>query len=318
MPLRLFRRQYEQLSQFERGRIIGMMEALWSARRVVHQLGRFNCVVRRRYLHTQRPGSGRPRQTNCREDRHIAQVAPSLGAAVSSRTIRRRLAEGHLRSQRPLRVLPLTPTHQCLRLECCRARENWTAAEWNQVVFSDESRFNLSSDDNRVRVGSPRGKRLNPSFALQRHTAPTGGVLVWGVIAYNTRSPLVLIRDTMTAQRYVHDILQPHVLPLMQWLSEAIFQQDNARPHMARVSHDCLFPVTIHTWHARSPDLSPIEDFWDHLGRQVGHPMSLNELEAWLLQIWNEMSQDILQNLYASMADSITSCIRARGSSTGH
>ncbi|GFX46397.1 uncharacterized protein TNCV_238591 [Trichonephila clavipes] len=31
-PLRRFRRQYEQLSQFERGRIIGMMEAGWPAR----------------------------------------------------------------------------------------------------------------------------------------------------------------------------------------------------------------------------------------------------------------------------------------------
>ncbi|GFX45577.1 transposable element Tcb2 transposase [Trichonephila clavipes] len=47
------------------------------------------------------------------------------------------------------------------------------AAEWNQVVFSDGSRFNLSSDDNHVRVGSPRGERLNLAFALQRHTAPT-------------------------------------------------------------------------------------------------------------------------------------------------
>ncbi|GFY34251.1 uncharacterized protein TNCV_2505541 [Trichonephila clavipes] len=48
----------------------------------------------------------------------------------------------------------------------------------------------------------------------------------------------------MTAQRYVHDILQPHMLPLMQRLQEAIFQQDNARPHTARVSQDCLRTVT--------------------------------------------------------------------------
>ncbi|GFS79569.1 uncharacterized protein TNCV_2370651 [Trichonephila clavipes] len=40
--------------------------------------------------------------------------------------------------------------------------------------------------------------------------------MVWGVIAYNTRSPLVLIRGPLTAQWYVHDILQPHVLSLMQ------------------------------------------------------------------------------------------------------
>ncbi|GFY22070.1 transposable element Tcb2 transposase [Trichonephila clavipes] len=45
----------------------------------------------------------------------------------------------------------------------------------NQVVFSDKSRFNLSSDDNGVRVWRPRGERLNPTFALQRHTALTAG-----------------------------------------------------------------------------------------------------------------------------------------------
>ncbi|PRD19924.1 UNVERIFIED_CONTAM: Transposable element Tcb2 transposase [Trichonephila clavipes] len=175
MPLRHFRRQYEQLSQFGRGRIIGMMEAGWSARRAARQLGRSDCVVRRCWdqwiremSFTRRPGSGRSRQTSRREDRNIvrsarvqptassatiqAQVAPSLGAPVSSRTMRKRLAEGHLGSWCPLRVLPLTPTHRRLRLEWCRARGNWTAAEWNQVVFSDESRFHLSSDDNRIRI----------------------------------------------------------------------------------------------------------------------------------------------------------------------
>ncbi|GFU63304.1 transposable element Tcb2 transposase [Trichonephila clavipes] len=155
---------------------------------------------------TRRPGSGRPRQTSRREDLHIVKnahvqptassgvihshVAPSLGAPVSSRTMRRR----------PLRVLPVTPTHQRLRLEWCHTRGNWTAAEWNQVVVSDESKFNLSSDDNRVRVWRPRGERLNPAFALQQHIASTAGVMVWGAIAYSTRSPLALIRGTMTAQ----------------------------------------------------------------------------------------------------------------------
>ncbi|GFU75635.1 transposable element Tcb1 transposase [Trichonephila clavipes] len=122
----------------------------------------------------------------------------------------------------------------------------------------------------------------------------------------------------MTAQWYVHDILQPHVLPLMQRLPGAIFQQDNGRPHTARVSQDCLHTVTTLHWSARSPDLSPIEHIWDHLGWRVGHPTSLNELEARLQHIWNEMSQDIIQNLYASIPDRIASCIRARRGSTGY
>ncbi|GFW43222.1 transposable element Tcb2 transposase [Trichonephila clavipes] len=162
---------------------------------------------------------------------------------------------------------------QTTRREVHRYERNWTAAEWNQVVFSDESRLNLIRDDNRVRVWRLRGGRLNPVFALQRHIAPTAGVM----------GPFF----------------------------------NNARPHTARVSQDCLRTVTTLHWPARSPDLSPIEHIWAHLGWRVGHPTSLNELEARLQQIWKEMSQDIIQSLYASMPDRIASCIRARGGATG-
>ncbi|PRD17692.1 UNVERIFIED_CONTAM: hypothetical protein NCL1_63598 [Trichonephila clavipes] len=62
--------------------------------------------------------------------------------------------------------------------------------------------------------------------------------------------------------------------------------------------------------------LSPIECIRDHLGRRVGHPTSLNELEARLQQIWNQLSQDIIYNLYASMPDRIASCFCATGGST--
>ncbi|GFT67501.1 transposable element Tcb1 transposase [Trichonephila clavipes] len=68
--------------------------------------------------------------------------------------------------------------------------------------------------------------------------------------------------------------------------------------------HKTVFHTVITLlWPARSPDLSPIEHIWNHLGRQVGHPTSWKELEARLQQILNEMSQDIIQNLYASMPD---------------
>ncbi|GFY19313.1 transposable element Tcb1 transposase [Trichonephila clavipes] len=58
----------------------------------------------------------------------------------------------------------------------------------------------------------------------------------------------------MTAQRYVHDILQPHVLPLMQRLPGAIFQQYSAShgkgvtrlsPHSYYLSLVCTLPRFI-------------------------------------------------------------------------
>ncbi|GFY06548.1 transposable element Tcb2 transposase [Trichonephila clavipes] len=133
------------------------------------------------------------RTANCFIDSHSDSGNTFSGAPVSSRAIRRRLAEVHLGSWCPLRV---APTHRRLHLEWCHARGNWTAVEWNHVIFSDESRFNLRSDDNRVRVWRSRGDHLNPAFALRRHTASPARVMVWGAIAYNTWSPLVLIRGT--------------------------------------------------------------------------------------------------------------------------
>ncbi|GFU80090.1 transposable element Tcb2 transposase [Trichonephila clavipes] len=66
----------------------------------------------------------------------------------------------------------------------------------------------------------------------------------------------------------------------MQWLTEAIFLQDNARPHMAKGLQEYLRTVTTFPWPALTPDLSSIEHIEDHLGQRVGHPTSLNELEG--------------------------------------
>ncbi|GFX08827.1 transposable element Tcb1 transposase [Trichonephila clavipes] len=113
----------------------------------------------------------------------------------------------------------------------------------------------------------------------------------------------------MTAQRCVHNILQPYVLPLMQRLPGAIFNK-TIFGFTRQGCHKTL------PWPARFPDVSPIEPIWDYLGRRVGHPTSLNELEARLQQIGNEMSQDIIQNLYGLLPNRIASCIRARRGST--
>ncbi|GFY03000.1 transposable element Tcb1 transposase [Trichonephila clavipes] len=94
--------------------------------------------------------------------------------------------------------------------------------------------------------------------------------------------------------------------------------RSNYSTRQCSVSQDCFGTVNTLLWSARSPDLSKIEHIWVYLGRRVGHLTSVNELVARLQQIWNEMSQDIIQNLYASMPGRIASCIRARRGSTGH
>ncbi|UYV66469.1 hypothetical protein LAZ67_4001791 [Cordylochernes scorpioides] len=204
----------------------------------------------------------------------------SLGILRRLRTISRRLVANGLHSCRPLRRLPLTPPNRRQRLEWCRARSTWMT-EWHRVVFSDESRFCLSSDSRRVRVWRRRGERSNPAAIVERPTVRQRGIMVWGAFAYDSRSPLLRIQGTMTAQRYVDDVLRPVTLPYLQGVPNALYQ-DNARPHTARISQQALQDVQMLPWPPYSPELSPIEHVWDIIGRRLhALPQPRSEDELW-------------------------------------
>ncbi|UYV74518.1 VPS53, partial [Cordylochernes scorpioides] len=218
-------------------------------------------------------GSGRPRATTEQDDRAIVRMAVTAPESTLSTiqrvtgtqmTINRRLRERNLRARRPLRCLPLTPVHRQVRLQWCRERSTWNCADWGRIVFSDESRFLLCPDDRRKRVWIRPGQRVDPGLTVEHHTGPQQGVMVWGAISFDSRTPLVVIPGTLTAQRYVDDILRPVLLPFLSHHPGLTFQQDNARPHTARVTMDCLQSCRTLLWPARSPDLSPIEHIWDN------------------------------------------------------
>ncbi|GFX64465.1 transposable element Tc1 transposase [Trichonephila clavipes] len=292
------RRHFPQLSEFERGLIIGMKTAGWLTRRVAGQVYRSECAVRncweqwtREGTHARKIGSGMTRKITRREDRRIvlqalvdltvtrSMIRADLGVAIVPQTISRHLAEANLKSKCPFRALPLTPEHHQLRLQWCQARSMWNVIDWQKFVFRDESRFVLGTDDNRVRVWRHPGERYNSPHTVLRHTARTVGVMVWGAIAYDSRSTLIVMRGTLTGQRYVDDILRLHVKPFLNGLPGAIFQQDNARPHTARVAQDFLRHFQTLPWPARSPDLSPVDYVCDQLKRQMPSCHSVHDLE---------------------------------------
>ncbi|CAH1988070.1 unnamed protein product [Acanthoscelides obtectus] len=196
----------------------------------------------------------------------------------------------------------------------CRQRSLWEQ-EWNSIVFSDESRFCLGMHDSRARVRRRRGERRNPQFFVERHVHHTVGVMVWGAIAYGSKSPLIFIRGNMNAQRYILEVLEPHLLPYLDTLTDPTFQQDNARPHVARVTIDFFQhnDVTLLPWPPRSPDLSPIEHVWDMMGRRL---LNLQPLREELVVAWNEIPQEDIDQLIRSMPRCVGECVAHQGAST--
>ncbi|GFT07646.1 transposable element Tcb2 transposase [Trichonephila clavipes] len=88
-------------------------------------------------------------------------IRADVGVAIVPQTISRHLAEANLKSKHHFRALPLTPEHRQLHLQWCQARSMWNVTDWQKVVFSDESRFVLGTDDNRVRMWRHPDERYN-------------------------------------------------------------------------------------------------------------------------------------------------------------
>ncbi|GFV22654.1 transposable element Tcb2 transposase [Trichonephila clavipes] len=137
--------------------------------------------------------------------------------------------------------------------------------------------------------------------------------MVWEVIAYDSRSTLIVMRGTLTDQRYVDDILRPHVGPFLNGLPGAIFQQDNARPHTARVAQDFLRHFQTLSWPARSPDLSSVDQVWDQLKRQMPPCHSVYDLELAVQDLWAHQPRDNIRCLMNSMPDRVAACIADGG-----
>ncbi|GFU08092.1 transposable element Tcb1 transposase [Trichonephila clavipes] len=161
--------------------------------------------------------------------RTVAQLIESVTPrSVSARTIRRRLQQSGLSARHPLFGLPLTQNHRRLRRQWCDERRMWVS-EWNEGVFTDESRICLQHHDVQILVWRHRGERMLNSYVMHRHTGPASGIMVWGGNGYHCRIPLVRSQLVLlNSQRYIFEVLEPVVLPYLQGVATAIFQQDNA------------------------------------------------------------------------------------------
>ncbi|UYV62946.1 SPR [Cordylochernes scorpioides] len=184
MARRKQRSSFDQVSEFDRGKIVAYRDCGLSFREIGGRVGRNQTTVMRicnRWMQEgttdRRVRSHPPQCTTLRADRQIVHmvvtdrsvtsrtVAQHIQSvthhSLSARTIRRRLQLSGLSARPSLLRLPVTQNHRRLRRQWCDERRMWTA-EWNEIVFTDESRFCLQHHDDRRLPWPARSPDLSP------------------------------------------------------------------------------------------------------------------------------------------------------------
>ncbi|GFY15838.1 uncharacterized protein TNCV_1284831 [Trichonephila clavipes] len=88
---------------------------------------------------------------------------------------------------------------------------------------------------------------LQPNCRLPRYIGSTPRVMVWGAISYiyDSRSTLVVIPNTLTANLCVTLVIRPVVLPNIISIQGGLFQQENAHAHVTVVTQRSIQSVDM-------------------------------------------------------------------------
>lgn len=190
-----------------------------------------------------------------------------------------------------------------LTTEQKRTRLQWVANHWktdfSRWIFSDEAFFELSdcSAPRRARVIRSPAEKYCSACVLKHVSKDRRGVMIWGCIAHDGLSTFCMLDGAITGTVYTR-VLEEHLLGLLDELPLAVrdsytFQQDNARVHtgLEAQAFFVLSDVQPTDWPPYSPDLSPIENIWRLLKRNVRkrRPTTIQELRIAIADCWREV-----------------------------
>ncbi|KAF0705077.1 hypothetical protein AaE_014664 [Aphanomyces astaci] len=211
------------------------------------------------------PRSGRPRVTTEHEDRIIVRAVKQnrrLSAEtlqetfaifhdkdISRTTIRNRITAAGLNGRAARKKPFLSKLNRKKRLAFAKKYQTWTPEEWEKVLFTDESPFNLTGSCGRVYVWRKPGEEFLDACVVPTFKSGRQTVMVWGAIGFNGTGTLLVIDGRMTSADYL-ELLEDQLpdnfaklgLPL-----DFVFQQDNAPIHKANIVMGFLDENAIQT-----------------------------------------------------------------------
>lgn len=226
---------------------------------------------------------------------------------IAGNNVRKALKRAGISKKRPAKIPHMTPAQKNKRITFSRELLHH---DFDNVFISDESTFQL--DGNTIKVWCRAGKR--PKISTSKFPKK---VLVWGALSLRGALPLVFCTGNVNSEKYC-EILESVKEEADELYPEGwVLQQDNARPHTSCYTKRWMQNNNITTlnWPPASPDLSPIENIWRLMKREVEcqQPRDTEELKSAIIEAWDVVCDLHRIPLLRNIRSRFQKCIALRG-----
>jgi transposase len=280
-------------------------------------------VYKKRKTYRRKKGSGRPDSLSTQEKHSLASIVDQnpfitarqlqvrLGLTVSLRTIRNYLKSLGYVHKKLKKKITLTGDDILERLTFARRNQD---RDWSNVIFADEAGVWLFKE-------APYGwvkRGEDKYFFTESHPSK---IKVFACIGFHGKVWLETYRQNLNSELYC-DILEEGLIPTADedfggpdW----ILVHDNHPTHTSYDTTDFLAEnnVVVLDWPVKAQDINPIENLSPHLKRRVfaRNPKNIDELENFIHEVWNNLEDDIIFNIFDSIYTRIEELVRLGGRS---
>ncbi|CAI5670205.1 unnamed protein product [Oreochromis niloticus] len=134
------------------------------------------------------------------------------GTKVTKVTISNTLKRQGIKSRSARRVPLLKPVHVQARLKFAREHMDDTAEDWENVMWSDETKVELFGINSTRRVWRTKNTELHPKNTIPTVKHGGGNIMLWGCFSAKGTGRLIRVKDRMNGAMY-REILSQNLLP---------------------------------------------------------------------------------------------------------
>ena len=199
---------------------------------------------------------------------------------------------------------------------------HYNMRQWKNIIWSDESIFTVSENNNKNVYRRADSDPYDPKYTCKVVKFPAK-LMVWGCFNYRGVDKIIVLpqNQTLNKERYL-ELISLHLYDCFRMckapMARGVFMQDGATCHTAKIIQeyfDFVKITYIKKWPGNSPDINPIENLWAILKKKLRErdTSTIAKLEAAIYDVWYNLDPGMLRNLASSIPKRLREVIRRKG-----